>query len=115
MTAGPGDSAASAAVPGAAGSATFAQVPKGLLLPDRPEEAHKGTFGTVIVVGGAVGFSGAPLMSATAAARGGAGKVHVCVPEPIYERRRSADARGDGAPAACGRGRPRAGGNDRAA
>ena len=84
MTSGPGDSAARAAVPGAVGSATFAQVPQGLSLPDRPEEAHKGTFGTVIVVGGAVGFSGAPLMSATAAARGGAGKVHVCVPEPIY-------------------------------
>jgi NAD(P)H-hydrate epimerase len=55
-----------------------------LLLPDRPEDAHKGTFGTVVVVGGAVGFSGAPLMSATAAARGGAGKVRLCVPEPIY-------------------------------
>jgi hydroxyethylthiazole kinase-like uncharacterized protein yjeF len=64
--------------------ATFADVPAGLALPDRPDDAHKGTFGTVLVVGGAVGFSGAPLMSATAAARGGAGKVHVCVPEPIY-------------------------------
>jgi hydroxyethylthiazole kinase-like uncharacterized protein yjeF len=84
VTAGPGDGA-SAAVPGAAGSSTFAQVPKGLLLPDRPDDAHKGTFGTVVVVGGAVGFSGAPLMSATAAARGGAGKVRVCVPEPIYD------------------------------
>ena len=65
-------------------SASFAEVPIELVLPDRPEDAHKGTFGTVVVVGGAVGFSGAPLMSATAAARGGAGKVRVCVPEPIY-------------------------------
>jgi hydroxyethylthiazole kinase-like uncharacterized protein yjeF len=67
-----------------AGAATLAEVPDGLSLPERPEDAHKGTFGTVVVVGGAVGFSGAPLMSATAAARGGAGKVHVCVPEPVY-------------------------------
>ena len=64
--------------------ATLAEVPADLVLADRPEDAHKGTFGTVVVVGGAVGFSGAPLMSATAAARGGAGKVRACVPEPIY-------------------------------
>ena len=63
---------------------SFAEVPADLVLPDRPEDAHKGTFGTVVVVGGAVGLSGAPLMSATAAARGGAGKVRLCVPEPIY-------------------------------
>ncbi len=81
MTAGPGDGAAGA---GAASAPPHAQVPDGLRLPDRPEDAHKGTFGTVVVVGGAVGFSGAPLMSASAAARGGAGKVHVCVPEPVY-------------------------------
>ena len=61
-----------------------AEVPAELTLPARPEDAHKGTFGTVVVVGGAVGLSGAPLMSAIAAARGGAGKVRVCVPEPVY-------------------------------
>jgi hydroxyethylthiazole kinase-like uncharacterized protein yjeF len=73
-------------VSGSAGvdGAPFAEIPRDLALPARPEDAHKGTFGTVVVVGGAVGFSGAPLMSATAAARGGAGKVRVCVPEPIY-------------------------------
>ncbi|MDQ6856685.1 MAG: NAD(P)H-hydrate dehydratase [Candidatus Dormibacteraeota bacterium] len=69
---------------GAVSWVPFAPVPQGLSLPERPDNAHKGTFGTVVVVGGAVGFSGAPLMSATAAARGGAGKVRVCVPEPIY-------------------------------
>jgi hydroxyethylthiazole kinase-like uncharacterized protein yjeF len=84
VTTRPGEGAAVAAGSGADGSTTRAQVPEGLRLPDRAEDAHKGTFGTVLVVGGAVGFSGAPLMSATAAARGGAGKVHVCVPEPIY-------------------------------
>ncbi len=69
---------------GSVKQATFADVPENLSLADRPPDAHKGTFGTVVVVGGAVGFSGAPLMSATAAARGGAGKVRVCVPEPVY-------------------------------
>ena len=83
MTLRSGDGAAAAA-PGAVDSATFAEVPQGLSLPERPADAHKGTFGTVVVIGGAVGFSGAPLMSATAAARGGAGKVRLCVPEPVY-------------------------------
>jgi hydroxyethylthiazole kinase-like uncharacterized protein yjeF len=73
-----------AVVTGALAPATFAEVPPDLRLADRPEDAHKGTFGTVVVVGGAVGYSGAPLMSATAAARGGAGRVRLCVPEPIY-------------------------------
>jgi NAD(P)H-hydrate epimerase len=71
-------------VTGSVEHATFAEVPEDLVLADRPDDAHKGTFGTVVVVGGAVGLSGAPLMSATAAARGGAGKVRVCVPESIH-------------------------------
>ncbi len=78
------DDPAAAALTAPARLTTFAEVPAGLVLPERPDDAHKGTFGTVVVVGGAVGFSGAPLMSATAAARGGAGKVRVCVPESIY-------------------------------
>jgi hydroxyethylthiazole kinase-like uncharacterized protein yjeF len=73
-----------ALVTGAAAAATFAEVPTEVRLADRPDDAHKGIFGTVVVVGGAVGFSGAPLMSAMAAARGGAGKVRLCVPESIY-------------------------------
>jgi hydroxyethylthiazole kinase-like uncharacterized protein yjeF len=73
-----------AVVTGTATPATFAAVPAALRLAGRPDTAHKGTFGTVVVVGGAVGFSGAPLMSALAAARGGAGKVRLCVPQAIY-------------------------------
>jgi hydroxyethylthiazole kinase-like uncharacterized protein yjeF len=73
-----------AVVTGHPAPATHADVPQGLQLAARPDDAHKGTFGTVVVVGGAVGFSGAPLMSATAAARGGAGRVRVCVPNSIY-------------------------------
>ncbi len=84
MTSGPADHAGPAADAGGLGAATHAPVPDRLVLPERLEDAHKGTFGTVVVVGGAVGFSGAPLMSATAAARGGAGRVRLCVPEPVY-------------------------------
>ena len=38
---------------------------------------HKGTFGTLAVVGGAPGMSGAPILAARAAVRTGAGKVRV--------------------------------------
>nr|MDQ2959724.1 4'-phosphopantetheinyl transferase superfamily protein [Candidatus Dormibacteraeota bacterium] len=73
-----------AVVTGSASPESPAEPPRGMVLADRPDDAHKGTFGTVVVIGGAVGFSGAPLMSATAAARGGAGLVRMCVPEPIW-------------------------------
>lgn len=53
------------------------------LLPPRPEDAHKGTFGHVFVVGGARGYTGAVVMAALAAARSGAGLVTVGVPRPL--------------------------------
>lgn len=43
----------------------------------RPRDAHKGMFGHVLVVGGDIGFGGAALMAAEAAARVGAGLVSV--------------------------------------
>lgn len=45
--------------------------------PDRPADSHKGTFGTVIVVGGSATMIGAPALCARAAFRGGAGLVKV--------------------------------------
>ena len=45
--------------------------------PDRPDDAHKGTFGTVVVVGGSPTMIGAPAMAATAALRAGAGLVKI--------------------------------------
>ena len=50
----------------------------------RAKDAHKGDFGRVLVLGGSVGLTGAPTMSAKAALRTGAGLVSVGVPEPIY-------------------------------
>lgn len=41
----------------------------------RPLDSHKGTFGSVGIIGGAAGMSGAVVLAATAAAYMGAGKV----------------------------------------
>lgn len=49
-------------------------------LPRRAREAHKGTFGTVLVIAGSSGMLGASVLCATAALRGGAGLVRVAVP-----------------------------------
>jgi NAD(P)H-hydrate epimerase len=45
--------------------------------PPRPEEGHKGTFGTVIVVGGSPTMIGAPAICAHAALRSGVGLVKI--------------------------------------
>ncbi len=50
-------------------------------LAPRPADAHKGTFGTVLVVGGSRGMTGAPALAGMAALRGGAGLVRVAVPD----------------------------------
>jgi len=58
--------------------------PAGFRLPDRPAEGHKGTFGTVVVLAGSTGFTGAAFLCATAAARAGAGLVRLLVAESLY-------------------------------
>jgi hydroxyethylthiazole kinase-like uncharacterized protein yjeF len=52
-------------------------------LPARPLDAHKGTFGRVLVVAGSINFCGAPALAARAAYRSGAGLVTLAVPAPI--------------------------------
>jgi ADP-dependent NAD(P)H-hydrate dehydratase len=58
-------------------------------LPARPIDGHKGTFGTVVVVGGccagATRMIGAPALAARAAFRSGAGLVKVAAPDKIIE------------------------------
>ncbi len=49
-------------------------------LPPRPANAHKGRFGRVLIIGGAVGMSGAAYFSAKAALRAGAGLVEILAP-----------------------------------
>lgn len=52
-------------------------VPK---LPPRAADAHKGTFGRVLVIAGSRGMSGAAVLAGSAALRGGAGLVEVASP-----------------------------------
>ena len=53
-------------------------------LPKRKTDGHKGTFGKVLVVGGAVGYTGAPYLTASAAVRSGCGLVYLGVPAAIW-------------------------------
>ena len=54
------------------------------LLP-RPLGAHKGDFGHLLLMGGSAGKSGAMVLAARAAVRGGAGLVSVAVPESLLD------------------------------
>jgi len=54
-------------------------------LPARQADAHKGSFGRVLVVGGSVGMVGAPSLAANGALRGGAGLVTVAVPAAVQQ------------------------------
>lgn len=49
----------------------------------RPRDGHKGTFGHVVIAGGAAGYSGAVVLAARAAVRSGAGLVTAAVPEDL--------------------------------
>jgi len=66
----------------AAGAMSHA--PDAVLIPARPKDAHKGTFGTAIVLAGSLGLTGAAYLSSTAAARTGAGLVRLLVADTIY-------------------------------
>jgi ADP-dependent NAD(P)H-hydrate dehydratase / NAD(P)H-hydrate epimerase len=54
------------------------------LLPKRPQSAHKGTFGTALVVAGSINYTGAAYLAAKAAYRIGAGLVRLAVPGPLH-------------------------------
>ena len=45
------------------------------ILPHRDPEGHKGTFGKVYCLCGAVGYTGAPVLAASAAVRSGSGLI----------------------------------------
>ena len=68
-----------------AGENTFAVQDGELRLPKRPEVSHKGDYGRLLILGGSVGFTGAPVLCARAAQRGGAGLIYLGVPERIYD------------------------------
>jgi hydroxyethylthiazole kinase-like uncharacterized protein yjeF len=56
------------------------------LFPRRKRDTHKGSYGHVLLLGGARGYSGAISLAARAAARSGAGLVSAIVPEGVAAR-----------------------------
>jgi NAD(P)H-hydrate epimerase len=53
-------------------------------MPERPLNAHKGTFGKAMIVAGSANYTGAPYLAAAAAGRVGAGLVTLAPPASIH-------------------------------
>jgi hydroxyethylthiazole kinase-like uncharacterized protein yjeF len=53
------------------------------LLPERPADAHKGTFGRVLVIAGSINYPGAAALAGLGAYRVGAGLVTLVVPDVL--------------------------------
>ena len=53
------------------------------LLPARPKDGHKGTFGKLLIAAGCEKYRGAPLLAARGAFRAGAGLVSLAVPTAL--------------------------------
>ena len=53
------------------------------LLPTRPKDGHKGTFGKLLIAAGCAQYRGAPLLAARGAFRAGAGLVALAVPTTL--------------------------------
>lgn len=66
----------------ARGSVTFLLEPRDIarLFPPRPRDAHKGTYGHLLLVAGSAGKTGAAALAAEAAMRSGGGLVTVATP-----------------------------------
>ena len=47
-------------------------------------DSHKGSYGRAAILGGSLAYSGAPLLSAAAALRGGCGYTELCVPAELF-------------------------------
>ncbi len=54
-------------------------------LPRRRPETHKGDYGRVLVAGGSIGMTGAVVLAAKGALRGGAGLVYAAVPASCWQ------------------------------
>ena len=54
------------------------------LLPDRALDAHKGTFGTALIVAGSASYAGAAVLAGEAAYRSGVGLVTLAVPANLH-------------------------------
>ena len=56
------------------------------LIPERPFNGHKGTFGSTLIIGGSKHYLGAVTMATDAATRSGVGLTFVATPEPAYRQ-----------------------------
>ncbi len=57
----------------------------GALIPYRPRDAHKGTFGHLAIAAGSVGMTGAAILTAEGALRIGTGLVTLAIPESLND------------------------------
>lgn len=55
------------------------------LLPDRPADANKGSFGSVLAAAGSMAYRGAAALCVEGALRGGAGLVYLASVEPVLQ------------------------------
>ncbi len=53
------------------------------LVPPRPKDSHKGTYGYLLVIAGSVGLTGAAVLACESALRAGAGMVTLGVPQSL--------------------------------
>ncbi|MGD8458092.1 MAG: NAD(P)H-hydrate dehydratase [Anaerolineales bacterium] len=53
-------------------------------VPERPLDAHKGTFGNAMIVAGSLNYTGTVLLAGKAAFRSGTGWVTLAVPSPLH-------------------------------
>lgn len=54
------------------------------LLPERPLDSHKGTFGAALIAAGSVNYTGAVVLAGETAYRAGAGLVQLAIPASIH-------------------------------
>jgi ADP-dependent NAD(P)H-hydrate dehydratase / NAD(P)H-hydrate epimerase len=54
------------------------------ILPERPIDSHKGSFGTTMVIAGSINYTGAAYLAGKAAYRAGTGLVKMAVPGPLH-------------------------------
>jgi ADP-dependent NAD(P)H-hydrate dehydratase / NAD(P)H-hydrate epimerase len=54
------------------------------LLPERPTDSHKGTFGTALIAAGSINYTGAVVLAGEAAYRAGAGLVTLAIPAALH-------------------------------
>lgn len=55
------------------------------ILPERPDDSHKGTYGTALIAAGSVNYTGAAMLAGKSAYRIGTGLVKMAVPGPLHQ------------------------------